>query len=215
MVTGANEKDFHYINVVPNRDFKIDVFGDFRNVVEGDSCPKCEGGKLRSSRGIEVGHIFKLGKKYSSSMKATFLDREGKEREFVMGCYGIGVGRLMAAAVEQSHDDKGIIWQKSIAPFTVVIMPVNWKDDSQRLMAEKLYIDFLHSNIDVILDDRDISPGVKFMDADLIGFPLRIVIGKKYSTDKLVEVRIRKNGEQLYIRPEELVVKVKEILEKI
>jgi len=215
MVTGANEKDFHYINVVPNRDFKIDVFGDFRNVVEGDSCPKCEGGKLRSSRGIEVGHIFKLGKKYSSSMKATFLDREGKERQFVMGCYGIGVGRLMAAAVEQSHDDKGIIWQKSIAPFTVVIMPVNWKDDSQRLMAEKLYIDFLHSNIDVILDDRDISPGVKFMDADLIGFPLRIVIGKKYSTDKLVEVRIRKNGEQLYIRPEELVVKVQEILEKI
>lgn len=212
MASGANEKDFHYINIDVERDFKIDMVGDFRNVVDGDPCPKCKNGRLKSSRGIEVGHIFKLGRKYSSAMKATFLDREGKEREFVMGCYGIGVGRLMAAAVEQSHDDKGIIWPPSIAPYTVIIMPVNWKDDTQRLMAEKLYIDFLHNNIDVILDDRDVSPGVKFMDADLIGYPLRIVIGQKYTKENLIEVRHRKSGRQEFLKPEELTEKIKGLL---
>lgn len=213
MVSGANEKDYHYINIDVDRDCKIDFFGDFRNVVDGDLCPRCNKGRLKLSRGIEVGHIFKLGKKYSSAMKATFLDREGKEREFVMGCYGIGVGRLMAAAVEQSHDDRGIIWPASIAPYTVVIMPVNWRDDIQRLFAEKLYIDFLHNNIEVILDDRDVSPGVKFMDADLIGYPLRIVIGQKYTKEKLVEVKQRKTGEQKLLKPDELPVEVRKILD--
>ncbi len=215
MASGANEKDYHYINIDVERDIEIDMFGDFRNVVNGDPCPRCASGKLTASRGIEVGHIFKLGKKYSSAMKATFLDREGKEREFVMGCYGIGVGRLMAAAVEQSHDDKGIIWPVSIAPYTVVIMPVNWKDDTQRLMAEKLYIELLHNNIEVILDDRDVSPGVKFMDADLIGYPLRIVVGQHYVKDKLIEIKQRKNGKQDLLKIEELPVKINEILRNI
>lgn len=215
MASGANEKDYHYINIDVDRDINVDMFGDFRNVVENDPCPKCPNGKLISSRGIEVGHIFKLGKKYSSTMKATFLDREGKEKYFIMGCYGIGIGRLMAAAVEQSHDERGIIWPTSIAPYTVIIMPVNWKDDTQRLTAEKIYIDFLHNNIDVILDDRDVSPGVKFMDADLIGYPLRIVVGQKYTKDKLIEVKVRKSGEQKLIKVEELTTKIKEILENI
>lgn len=213
--SGANEKDFHYINIDVERDFKIDMFGDFRSVVQDDPCPKCKNGKLKSSRGIEVGHIFKLGKKYSSAMNATFLDREGKEREFVMGCYGIGVCRLMAAAVEQSHDERGIIWPPSIAPYTVIIMPVNWKDDTQRLIAERLYIDFLHNNIEVILDDRDVSPGIKFMDADLIGYPLRIVIGQRYIKDKLIEVKHRKSGEQELLKPEKLSVKINEIFGNI
>ncbi len=215
MVSGANENDYHYINIDVGRDIEIDMFGDFRNVVNGDPCPRCTSGTLTASRGIEVGHIFKLGKKYSSAMKATFLDREGNEREFVMGCYGIGVGRLMAAAVEQSHDERGIIWPLSIAPYTVVIMPVNWKDDTQRLIAEKLYIELIHNNIEVILDDRDVSPGVKFMDADLIGYPLRIVVGQKYTKDKLIEVKQRKSGEQKFLKPEELSAKINEILGNI
>ncbi len=215
MASGANENDYHYINIDVGRDIEIDMFGDFRNVVNGDPCPRCTSGTLTASRGIEVGHIFKLGKKYSSAMKATFLDREGNEREFVMGCYGIGVGRLMAAAVEQSHDERGIIWPLSIAPYTVVIMPVNWKDDTQRLIAEKLYIELIHNNIEVILDDRDVSPGVKFMDADLIGYPLRIVVGQKYTKDKLIEVKQRKSGEQKFLKPEELSAKINEILGNI
>jgi prolyl-tRNA synthetase len=215
MASGANEKDYHYINIDVENDFKVDMFGDFRNAVQDDPCPKCSSGKLMVSRGIEVGHIFKLGKKYSSAMKATFLDREGKEREFIMGCYGIGVGRLMAAAVEQSHDERGIIWPASIAPYTVVIMPVNWRDDTQRLIAEKLYIDFLHNNIEVILDDRDVSAGIKFMDADLMGYPLRIVIGQKYVKDGLVEVKLRKSGEQKLFKPEELSTEIKRILNEL
>lgn len=215
MVSGANEKDYHYMNISFARDIKCENFGDFSNARDGDRCPRCEQGYLRSSRGIEVGHIFKLGTKYSKTMNATFLDRSGKEQYFVMGCYGIGVGRLMAAAVEQSHDDKGIIWPPSIAPYQIVVMPVNWKDDSQRLMAEKIYIDLMHNKLDVILDDRDVSPGIKFMDADLIGYPIRIVIGQRYVKENVVEVKLRKSGKTLYLKPDELILGVTDLLNDI
>ncbi|HEY4716205.1 MAG TPA: proline--tRNA ligase [bacterium] len=209
MVAGANEKDYHIVNIDVSRDISVDIFGDLRNAVEGDICHRCGSGRLRATKGIEVGHIFKLGAKYSSAMKAFFLDRAGREREFVMGCYGIGVGRTMAAAVEQRHDEKGIIWPVAIAPYTVVIIPVNWRDDAQRLMAEKLYVNVVQTGIDAILDDRDISPGVKFMDADLMGFPLRIVVGQKYIKENRIEIKRRDQKESELVEITEVIQKIK------
>lgn len=193
-VAGANKTGYHYLNVNPGRDYQVDHYGDFRVAEEGDPCPRC-GVPLQVQRGIEVGHIFKLGTKYSEAMGATILDENGKEIPVIMGCYGIGVTRTMAAAVEQSHDEDGIIWPAAVSPFDVVIMAVNQRDELQASFAVEMYQQLLAAGIDVIYDDRQERPGVKFKDADLIGYPARVVIGKKAITEGLVEIKWRATGE--------------------
>jgi prolyl-tRNA synthetase len=194
MVTGGNELDTHLINVNLGRDFQVDEFADIRLAQEGDPCPRCSG-RLQISRGIEVGHIFKLGTKYSEALGATYLDLEGNERLLVMGCYGIGVGRTAAAAIEQNHDEDGIIFPFAIAPFHVLLLPVNNKDAQVMGAAEELYQDLLAKGIEVLLDDRDERPGVKFKDADVIGIPLRLTVGEKNLKQGKVEIKVRRSGE--------------------
>ncbi|MEK6546444.1 MAG: proline--tRNA ligase [Nitrospinota bacterium] len=195
-ITGANLKDMHYINVNIGRDFEIDGYGDIRMVRDGDLCPRCDG-KLRIYKGIEVGHVFKLGTKYSESLKATFSDNEGKERFIVMGCYGIGVGRTVAAAIEQNHDENGIIWPIPIAPFQIMVIPLNMKNNEVAKISEDIYKTLIAEDIDVLLDDRDERPGIKFKDADLIGIPVQIIIGEKNLKDSKVEIKIRKDGRRI------------------
>lgn len=178
LITGANEPDYHLAGVVPGRDFIPDAVTDLRLVTGGDPCPRC-GNPLRQQRGIEVGQVFQLGTKYSKAMHATFLDEHGQERLVVMGCYGIGVTRTVAAIIEQHHDEDGIIWPVSVAPYHAVVVPVNWGDDRQRETATSIYMELKSAGIEVCLDDRDERAGVKFKDADLIGFPFRIVVGPK------------------------------------
>ncbi|MGB9792712.1 MAG: proline--tRNA ligase [Thermacetogeniaceae bacterium] len=194
---GANQSGFHYCNVNPDRDFMVDHYGDFRVAEEGDPCPNCNQ-PLKKKRGIEVGQIFKLGTKYSKAMGATVLDEQGKEIPIVMGCYGIGITRTMAAAVEQWHDDDGIIWPVDIAPFEVVIIAVNQRDALQVEIAEKTYHDLRSAGIDVIYDDRNERPGVKFKDADLIGYPIRLVVGNRTIEENVLEIKIRSTGEIIY-----------------
>ena len=208
-VTGANEKDTHLIHVNPERDFKVSQFVDLRRFVSGDLCPLC-GGETRTDKGIEVGHVFKLGTKYSRAMEATYLDDQGKEKEMVMGCYGIGVGRTVAAAIEQSHDENGIIFPMPIAPFQVLILPVNIKTTLLRETAEDLYRDLTKEKVEVLYDDREESPGVKFKDADLLGIPLRVTLGEKNLKKGFVEIKKRKTGEVLLVKREEAIGKIKE-----
>ncbi len=202
-VTGANEEDYHYINVNPGRDFAVDTWGDIRFALEGDPCPRCDG-RLSLSRGIEVGHIFKLGTKYSEAMRATFLDEKGVERPMVMGCYGIGVGRTVAAAIEQNHDEKGIIWPLPLAPYHVYILPVNVKDASMREVSERIYRGLTDSGVEVLYDDRDERAGVKFNDADLIGIPWRVTVGSRVKEGK-VEIKARDRNEAEIVDIEEAV----------
>ena len=187
-IVGANETGFHYENVNYGRDFSGKV-GDFRNVVEGDKCPKC-GGSLTIARGIEVGHIFKLGTKYSESMGAGFIDEDGKNKPLIMGCYGIGINRTVAAIIEQHHDENGIIWPLAIAPYGVVVIPAVIKNEEQVRLAEDIYSKLRAKGIEVLLDDRNERTGVKFKDADLIGIPIRITVGKKITEGK-VEFKLR------------------------
>jgi prolyl-tRNA synthetase len=203
-VCGANKEQYHIINVNPGRDFPAGETADLRIVEAGESCPKCSG-KLKSARGIEVGQVFKLGTKYSKSMGAKYLDENGKEQLITMGCYGIGVGRTMAAVVEQSNDENGIIWPLSIAPYQVVIVPVSDRDEKQVSLAEDLYLQLRERGIEVILDDRKERPGVKFKDADLIGYPLRITIGSKTMAEGKVEIKIRATGEVFTVEIEKAV----------
>ncbi|OPX40561.1 MAG: proline--tRNA ligase [Desulfobacteraceae bacterium 4484_190.3] len=193
-VMGANKKDYHIKNCNTGRDFKIRDFADLRIVGVTDTCPRCKS-PIKFARGIEVGHVFKLGTKYSKAMKATFLDKDGKEKYMVMGCYGIGVGRTVAACIEQNNDEDGIIWPFSIAPYHVLITPVNIRNEELLSMAEKLYDNLGRRGIEVLLDDRDERAGVKFKDADLIGIPLRITMGPKKLAEGKVEVKFRKSGE--------------------
>jgi prolyl-tRNA synthetase len=192
--TGANEKDAHLVDVVPGRDFIPEGYADLRVVREGDPCPRC-GGTLRFSRGIEVGHVFRLGTKYSEAMRAVYLDEGGKERVTVMGCYGIGVGRTAAAAIEQNHDDDGIVWPISIAPFEVAVIPVNMKQADVTAAAERVAADLDARGVEVFFDDREERPGIKFKDADLTGIPVRITLGEKNVTAGYGEIRDRKTGE--------------------
>jgi prolyl-tRNA synthetase len=212
-VTGGNETDVHLINVSPGRDFTVGRFADLRFALEGDPCPRCSGGSLAMSRGIEVGHIFRLGTKYSTSLGANFLDAGGRPRPMVMGCYGIGVGRTVAAAIEQNHDEYGIIFPPSIAPFQVIISAVKPTDPQIRETSERIYSALLGAGIDTLLDDRDERPGIKFKDADLIGIPLRVTVGTK-ATEGMVEVRLRKSRETVEVRENELQATVRKLLDR-
>jgi prolyl-tRNA synthetase len=212
-VTGGNETDVHLINVSPGRDFTVGRFADLRFALEGDPCPRCSGGSLAMSRGIEVGHIFRLGTKYSTSLGANFLDAGGRPRPMVMGCYGIGVGRTVAAAIEQNHDEYGIIFPPSIAPFQVIISAVKPTDPQIRETSERIYGALLGAGIDTLLDDRDERPGIKFKDADLIGIPLRVTVGTK-AKEGMVEVRLRKSRETVEVRENELQATVRKLLDR-
>jgi prolyl-tRNA synthetase len=192
-VAGGNERDRHLVNVRIGRDFTATERADLATAKEGDRCPRC-GDVMKVSRGIEVGHIFKLGTKYSESMGARYLDAEGKERTIVMGCYGIGITRTVAAAIEQGNDANGIIWPMPIAPYQVHVVPVNAKEARTRETAEALYASLTEAGLEVLYDDRDERPGAKFKDADLIGVPLRVTIGEKGLADGIVELRDRKSG---------------------
>lgn len=212
-VVGANKDDYHLRNANLDRDFKVQKFCDLRETEPGDSCPRCSG-KLVGARGIEVGQVFKLGTKYSSALDATFLEENGKETPFVMGCYGIGVGRTAAAVIEKSYDEDGIIWPLSIAPYEVIVVPVSIKDEKQAEAANKIYKDLLAAGVEVILDDRDERPGVKFKDADLIGFPLRITIGSKSLQKGEMELVIRNTKEKISIPVKDILPKVLELIEE-
>ena len=210
-VSGANKEDTHLTNINPGRDFAADAVTDIRMVQAGEPCPRC-GEPLKEARGIEVGQIFKLGTKYSKVLGATYLDESGQSHPIIMGCYGIGVTRTMAAAVEQNHDSDGIIWPASIAPYHVIIVPVNTKDHPQMELAEDVYQRLNAAGIEAVLDDRRERAGVKFKDADLIGYPLRITAGSKAVTEKQLEVRIRRSGMVIMIPVDEIETKVKELL---
>ena len=195
---GANKEGYHFINVNPGRDFTPTYVADIRLIKEGDPCPHC-GGEVSKARGIEVGQVFKLFTKYSSALKATYLDENGKEQPMVMGCYGVGVSRTMAAAIEQNYDDNGIIWPIEIAPYHVLVVPVNTKDEASAAKAEEIYMQLKKVGLETVIDDRNERPGVKFKDADLIGYPLRVVVGPKTLTEGKLEVKIRKTGEIRYL----------------
>jgi len=192
-VTGANKTDVHLTDVTVGIDFVPDQFFDLRLIKAGDPCCRCEKGHLQIKRGIEVGHIFKLGTKYSKAMKAHFLDESGKSHPIIMGTYGIGIGRTAAAAIEQNHDDKGIIWPLPIAPFQVEVISLN-QDEQVIQAAQKIYDDLQNQGIEVLYDDRDERAGVKFADADLIGIPYFIVVGSRGLKDNSVELKTRKTG---------------------
>ena len=195
---GANKEGYHFINVNPGRDFTPTYVAHIRLIQEGDPCPHC-GGEVSKARGIEVGQVFKLFTKYSSALKATYLDENGKEQPMVMGCYGVGVSRTMAAAIEQNYDDNGIIWPIEIAPYHVLVVPVNTKDEASAAKAEEIYMQLKKVGLETVIDDRKERPGVKFKDADLIGYPLRVVVGPKTLTEGKLEVKIRKTGEIRYL----------------
>ena len=195
---GANKEGYHFINVNPGRDFTPTYVADIRLIQEGDPCPHC-GGEVSKARGIEVGQVFKLFTKYSSALKATYLDENGKEQPMVMGCYGVGVSRTMAAAIEQNYDDNGIIRPIEIARYHVLGVPVNTKDEASAAKAEEIYMQLKKVGLETVIDDRNERPGVKFKDADLIGYPLRVVVGPKTLTEGKLEVKIRKTGEIRYL----------------
>jgi prolyl-tRNA synthetase len=213
-VTGGNRRDLHFINVNMERDFRVDRFADLRIVMPGDPCPRCKG-ELQFKRGIEVGHIFKLGVKYSKPLGATYLDESGEEKLIIMGTYGIGVARTIAAAIEQNHDENGIIFPIPIAPFEVVILPLQMHQSAVVEAAEEVYRRLLDQKIEVLLDDRDVRPGVKFKDADLLGTPLRITLSEKNLKESKAELKVRSERESFYIpldqAPEIIMEKVEEL----
>jgi prolyl-tRNA synthetase len=212
MVVALNEPDWHYVNANPGRDFDYGEFADVARVEEGDPCPKC-GGPLRVERGLELGHIFLLGTRYSEPMRAYFTDRDGTEKPIVMGCYGIGISRVMAAIVEQHHDERGIRWPTPVAPFELEVLCLNMSDPEMVKTAESIYMEAGERGLEVIYDDREESPGFKFADADLVGFPYRIVVGKKVREGK-VEIQRRSTGERWDVPIGEAVSKVKELIEE-
>lgn len=211
-VVGGNEKDTHILKVNVG-DIDVKGFFDLRYATPGDPCPRCEG-VLSSRKGIEVGHIFKLGTKYSEAMNAKFLDRNGKERLIIMGCYGIGVGRTLASAIEQNHDKNGMILPLSIAPFEVTVLPVNVSDSNSMETAEGIYMELMKMGIDVLIDDRDERPGVKFKDCDLIGIPIRVTIGERNLKEGYVEIKLRSSNESERVRKEEVSRRVDEYVRK-
>lgn len=213
-VTGGNRKDLHLRNVNMKRDFEVGLFGDLRIITSQDSCPRC-GKKIEFGRGIEVGHIFKLGTKYSQALKAVFLNRQGKEAPIIMGCYGIGVGRTVAAAIEQNHDKDGIIFPIPIAPFEVIILPLQMHDTGVVETAEKIYTELLDIKVDTLLDDRDERAGVKFNDADLLGIPIRVTVGVKGIKGGQVEIKLRSETESFFVPINNAASSIKEKVEAL
>jgi prolyl-tRNA synthetase len=215
-VTGANKTDYHVKNVVPGRDFPLKgeniIVADIRNAVEGDSY---KGKKLLFKHGIEVGQVFKLGTKYSQKLGAKFLDETGKEKICTMGCYGIGINRILASAIELGNDENGIIWPISIAPFEVLVTCVNQDDKEVAQTAEKIYEQLQNNGVDVLLDDRDLRGGVKFKDADLLGIPIRITVGKKAVAEGNVEIKLRSKSESTKIAIEKAADKVIELVNSL
>jgi prolyl-tRNA synthetase len=212
VVTGANRQDAHLKGVVLERDAEISEWLDLRHALPADPCPKCAA-PLGIKRGIEVGHVFKLGTKYSEAMKATFIDKSGKEQPYIMGCYGFGVTRMVAAIIEQLHDEHGITWPVSVAPYSVIISPLNMAKPALKEAGEKIYSELLQAGVEVILDDREVATGVKLNDADLIGVPLRVTIGERSLKEGKVELKLRREKEPILVSPEEATNKAIEILE--
>ncbi|MCM2979833.1 proline--tRNA ligase [Niallia circulans] len=205
-VCGANQENYHYVNVNPDRDFTVDQYADIRFIQEGDLSPDGKG-TITFAKGIEVGHVFKLGTRYSEAMGATYLDENGRSQALIMGCYGIGVSRTMAAIVEQFNDDRGIVWPNAVAPFDIHLITVNTKDDTQNELSEKLYATLKANRFDVLVDDRAERAGVKFADSDLIGLPIRVTVGKK-AGEGIVEVKVRSTGEMLEVHESELAATI-------
>jgi prolyl-tRNA synthetase len=201
---GGNEKNYHLKNVNLGRDFQVEAVADLRQITTADPCPEC-GGTLETTEGIEVGHVFKLGTGYSESMNATFQDKDGQAKHFVMGCYGIGVSRIVAAAIEQNHDGKGIVFPVPLAPCSVIIVNLGINDEIINTAAEKLYRDLQAAGLEVLLDDRDERPGFKFKDADLLGIPYRVTVGKSFAENGTMEIKKRKDGSMVEMTPEETV----------
>lgn len=204
LVTGANEKDYHFTGIRIDRDIPDFQVADIRNVLPGENCSQC-GASLRITHAMELGHIFKLGTKYASSMKATFLDRSGKAQPIVMGSYGIGVERIIAASIEQNHDEKGIIWSKTLAPFQVHLIGIKMNNPEIEKLVSEVYQTLMEREYPVLLDDRPVSPGFKFKDADLIGIPIQVVIGEKGLKENKLEIKFRKTGETVYCDRDALI----------
>ena len=211
---GANIKDKHYIHVNPKRDFNSVCIETIRLIDKNDVSP-WTGKEIEFKKGIEVGQVFKLGTKYSESLNCTYLDKNGKSKPMVMGCYGIGVTRTMAASIEQNHDKDGIIWAVSIAPYEVVIIPANNKNSEVMKVAEELYRNMSKENNEIVFDDRNERAGIKFKDADLIGYPIRVTIGKKWEENGKVEIKIRRTGEVIEIDYKDCKAKVESILDDL
>ncbi|MFW6113238.1 MAG: proline--tRNA ligase, partial [Thermodesulfobacteriota bacterium] len=211
LVTGANKDDHHFTGVHPGRDLQFTAVADLRQVTEQDPCPRC-GGSLTLLKGIEVGHIFKLGLKYSRALNATFLDADGQDQYMFMGCYGIGASRIVAAAIEQGHDADGIIWPLALAPFQVGLVPINMNDDTTRETAERLHKEMEAAGIEVLLDDRDERPGVKFKDMDLLGLPIRVVVGPKTLAAGQAEVRGRRTQNLTLVDLDRLLPYIKDLI---
>jgi prolyl-tRNA synthetase len=212
-IVGANKSGYHLRNANFPRDFQVDLMADIALAQSGDSCPKCRG-KLSSARGIEVGHVFKLGTFISERFGASFLDSDGKSRPIIMGSYGIGLGRLLAAIIEQSHDDKGIIWSLSIAPYQVYLCPLHLDKSAVLPTAERIYRELQKEGIEVLFDDRDDSPGVKFNDADLLGIPLRLTLSPRTLQSQSVEAKWRTEKEAQFLPVENLAAEVKKLLDE-
>lgn len=210
-ITGANKKDYHIINVSYGRDYKADLVGDIRYALHSDTCPKCGSGKFKVVRGIEVGHIFKLGTKYSDKMKCVYLAENNQEKTMIMGCYGIGIGRTAQAAIEQNNDKDGIIWPVPLSPFQVAVVPVNSSLKEQVETAQKIYDEGRGAGVEMILDDREQRIGVKLKDIDLIGIPIKLIIGKALKDGK-VEIKLRKNGEVKLVPVDKVLEEVKTLL---
>ena len=212
-VCGANEEHYHFINVNPGRDFNVEQYADLRFIKEGDPSPDGSG-TIVFAKGIEVGHVFKLGTRYSEAMNATYLDENGKSQPMIMGCYGIGVSRTVAAVAEQYNDENGLVWPANIAPYQLHLIAVNMKDETQAQLANELYKELQGERFEILFDDRQERPGVKFADSDLIGLPLRITVGKKAS-EGIVEVKVRKTGEVTEVNRSELAGTLASMLKSI
>ncbi|BCB03390.1 proline--tRNA ligase [Bacillus sp. KH172YL63] len=212
-VAGANEEGYHYTNVNPERDFEVSQYADLRFIQEGDPSPDGNG-TIEFARGIEVGHVFKLGTKYSDALGSSYLDENGRSQSIIMGCYGIGVSRTLAAVAEQFNDGNGLVWPTNLSPFDLHLIPINMKDEAQAALANELYNSLKENQYDVLMDDRAERPGVKFADSDLIGLPIRITVGKK-AGEGIVEVKVRKTGEVSEVHKDDLLRDLKELFKTL
>ena len=211
-ITGANQNNQHMQHVVPGRDFVPTKVADIRNALSGETCSQCQTGQYDIRRGIEVGHIFKLGLTYSEAMGCTFADHDGSNKPMIMGCYGVGIGRTMAAAIEQSHDEKGIVWPKALAPFDAILILANAKDPTLLNFSQQLYQTLQSAGVDILFDDRLENAGIKFKDADLIGIPFHIIVGKTWEKEGLLEIKNRRTGEIIKVTEADLIAQIKVLL---